>query len=52
MKWNEQHGWRDALIVLDELSEALSHDPQASGRVDNLSVLYCRSSLMSELFSK
>ena len=51
MKWNEQ----DALIVLDKLSEALSHDPQASGRVDsedNLSVLYCRSGLMSELFSK
>ena len=57
MKQNEQHGRRDAQIVLDKLSEALSHDLQASGGVvvdneDNLSVLYYRSGLMSELFSK
>ena len=39
---------------MDKLSEALSHDPQASGGVvvdeDNLSVLYYRSGLMSEIF--
>ena len=29
MKRNEQYGQSDAQIVLDELSEALSHDPQA-----------------------
>ena len=57
MKQNEQHGRRNAQIVLDKLSEALSHDLQASGGVvvdneDNLSVLYYRSGLMSELFSK
>ena len=57
MKRNEQHGRRDAQIVLDKLSEALSHDPQASGGVvvdneGNLSVLYYRSGLISELFSK
>ena len=56
-KKKEQHGRRDAQIVLDKLSEALSHDPQASGGVvvddeDNLSILYYRSGLMSELFSK
>ena len=38
----------NAQIVLDKLSEALIHDPQASGGVvvdneDNLSVLYYRS---------
>ena len=57
MKRNEQHGQRDAQIVLDKLSEALSHDPQASGGVvvdneDNLSVLYYRSGLMSVSFLK
>ena len=57
MKRNEQHGRKDAQIVLDKLSQALSRDPQASGGVvvddkDNLSVLYYRSGLMSDLFSK
>ena len=42
------------VVVLDKLSEALSGDPQASGGVvvdheDNLSILYYRSGLMSEL---
>ena len=57
VKRNEQHGCKDAQIVLDKLSEALSGDPQASGGVvvdheDNLSILYYRSGLMSELFNK
>ena len=57
MKRNEQHGQRDAQIVLDKLCEALSHDPQASGGVvvdneDNLSVLYHQSGLMSVSFLK
>ena len=53
MKRNE-HGQKDAQIVLDKLSEALSRVPQARRGVvvDNLSVLYYRSGLMSELFSK
>lgn len=33
VKRNEQHGRKDAQIVLDKLSEALSGDPQASGGI-------------------
>ena len=44
MKRNEQHGRKDAQIVLDKPFEALSRDPQASSGVvvddDNFSVLY------------
>ena len=45
MKRNEQHGRKDAQIVLDKPFEALSRDLQASSGVvvddeDNFSVLY------------
>lgn len=56
-KRNEQKGRRDAQIVLDKLSEALSRDKQSSGGVvvdddDNLCVLYYQSGLMSQFFKK
>lgn len=56
-KRSEQAGRKDAQIVLDKLSETLSHDPQSRGGVvvddeDNLLDLYYQSGHMSELFTK